>query len=102
MSIIINGEIPSSLNGLEKTFFRICFKIFFNWLTALAQKNILYSGYFSGGKIFVDMEHFLGSWKKFVVTCTRALMGVARCIYGNCFVGKYFVVCFSTMKTTKF
>ena len=33
--------------------------------------------------------------KKFVVTCTRALMGVARCIYGNCFVGKYFVVCFS-------
>ena len=24
--------------------------------------------------------------KNFVVTCTRALMGVARCIYGNCFV----------------
>ena len=39
--------------------------------------------------------------KNFVVTCTRALMGVARCIYGNCFVGKYFVVCFSTTKTTK-
>ena len=39
--------------------------------------------------------------KHFVVTCTRALMGVARCIYGNCFVGKYFVVCFSTTKTTK-
>ena len=33
-----------------------------------------------------------------MVTCTRALMGVARCIYGNCFVGKYFVVCFSTTK----
>ena len=39
--------------------------------------------------------------KNFVVTCTRAIMGVARCIYGNCFVGKYFVVCFSTTKTTK-
>ena len=39
--------------------------------------------------------------KNFVVTCTRALMSVARCIYGNCFVGKYFVVCFSTTKTTK-
>ena len=36
--------------------------------------------------------------KHFVVTCTRVLMGVAHCIYGNCFVGKYFVVCFSTMK----
>ena len=36
-----------------------------------------------------------------MVTCMRALMGVARCIYGNCFVGKYFVVCFSTTKTTK-
>ena len=36
--------------------------------------------------------------KNFVVTCTRALMGVDRCIYGNCFVGKYFVVCFSTTK----
>ena len=36
--------------------------------------------------------------KNFVVTCTRALMRVARCIYGNCFVGKYFVVCFSTTK----
>ena len=36
-----------------------------------------------------------------MVTCMRALMGVARCIYGNCFVGKYFVVCFSTAKTTK-
>ena len=39
--------------------------------------------------------------KNFVVTCTHALMGVARCIYGNCFVGKYFVVCFSTTKTKK-
>ena len=38
---------------------------------------------------------------KFVVTCTRALMSVARCIYGNCFVGKYFMVCFSTTKNTK-
>ena len=39
--------------------------------------------------------------KNFVVTCTCALMVVARCIYSNCFVGKYFVVCFSTAKTTK-
>ena len=45
----------------------------------------------------MDTEKFCG----FVVTCTRALMGVARCIYGNCFVGKYFVVCFSTTKTIK-
>ena len=36
--------------------------------------------------------------KNFVVMCTRALMGVDRCIYGNCFVGKYFVVCFKTTK----
>ena len=36
--------------------------------------------------------------KNFVVTCTRALMSVARCIYGNCLVGKYFVVCFLTTK----
>ena len=38
---------------------------------------------FGGGKIFLDMEHFAGSWKKFEVTCTRALMSVARCIYGT-------------------
>ena len=38
--------------------------------------------------------------KNFVVSCTRALMSVAR-LYGNCFVGKYFVVYFSTTKTTK-
>ena len=37
-----------------------------------------------------------------MVACTRVLMGVARCIFGNCFVGKYFVVCFSTTKTMKF
>ena len=36
-----------------------------------------------------------------MVSCTRALMSVARCIYVNCFVGKYFVVYFSTTKTTK-
>ena len=54
---------------------------------------IPYSGYFGGGGIFVDMENC-----GFMVTCTRALMGVAHCIYGNCFVGKYFVVCFSTTK----
>ena len=37
------------------------------------------------------------------ISCTHALMSVARCIcnYGNCFVGKYFVVYFSTTKTTK-
>ena len=63
--------------------------------------HLPYSGCFSGGKMFVDMENFAGCGKKFVVTCTRALMGVARCIYGNCFVCKYFVVCFSTTKTTK-
>ena len=52
----------------------------------------------------MDMENFAGSWKKnVVVSCTRALMSVARCIYiyGNCFVGKYFVVYFSTTKNTK-
>ena len=49
----------------------------------------------------MDMEKNLRvRGKKFVVTCmrARALMSVARCIYGNCFVGKYFVVCFSTTK----
>ena len=40
----------------------------------------------------------MGSWKKFCGYVYRALMGVAGCIYGNCFVGKYFVVCFSTKK----
>ena len=57
--------------------------------------------------IFVDMENFAGSWKHFrgyVYACSTcmhaALMGVARCIYGNCFLGKYFVVCFSTTKNT--
>ena len=29
----------------------------------------------------MDMENLAGSWKKFVVSCTRALMSVARCIY---------------------
>ena len=60
--------------------------------------HIPYSGYFSGrgGGNFVDMDNFVGLWNFFVVTCTCALMGVACCIYGNCFVGKYFVVCFST------
>ena len=61
------------------------------------------SGYFSGGG-----GNFSWIWKilrvrgkNVVVTCTRALMGTARCICGrggNCFVGKYFVVCFSTTK----
>ena len=38
-----------------------------------------------------------------MVSCTRALMSVARYIYnyGNCFMGKYFLVYFSTTKTTK-
>ena len=61
-----------------------------------------YSGYFSGGKIFVDMENFAGSWKKFrgyVYACTNGRGSLH--LYGNCFVGKYFVVCFSTAKTTK-
>ena len=40
-----------------------------------------YSGYFSGGKIFVDMEILRVHGKNVVVSCTRALMGVARCIY---------------------
>ena len=59
-------------------------------------------GIFRGGGWPVN---FLWIWKflqvhgkNFVVTCTCALMSVARCIYGNCFVGKYFVVCFSTTK----
>ena len=46
----------------------------------------------------MDIEKFAGSWKTFVVTCNRTLMGVTCCIYGNCFVGKYFVICFSTTK----
>ena len=35
---------------------------------------IPYSGYFSGGKTFVDMENFAGSWKKcraYVYVCTN-------------------------------
>ena len=46
----------------------------------------------------MDVENVADSWKKFHGTCTCALMSVVRCIYGNCFVGKYFVVCFSTTK----
>ena len=50
----------------------------------------------------MDMEILRVRGKNFVVSCTHALMSVARCIYyGNCFVGKYFVVYFSTTKTTK-
>ena len=69
--------------------------------------NIPYSGYFSGGGKFSRIWKILRvRGKNFVVSCTRALMidmSVARCIYnyGNCFVGKYFVVYFSTTKTTK-
>ena len=60
------------------------------------------AGIFRGGKIFVDMENFVGSWKKFrgfVYACTNERGSLH--LYGNCFVGKYFVVYFSTTKTTK-
>ena len=59
-----------------------------------------YSGYFSGGNIFVDMENFAGSWKKFrgfVYACTNERGSLH--LYGNCFVDKYFVVYFSTTKS---
>ena len=36
-----------------------------------------YSGYFSGGKIFVDMEILRVRGKNFVVLCKRALMSVS-------------------------
>ena len=65
---------------------------------------IPYSGYFSGGGKFSWLWKILRvRGKNFVVSCTRALISVARCIYMvyNCFVGKYFVVYFSTTKTTK-
>ena len=61
---------------------------------------ILYSRCFSGGGSNVrGYGKFCGFVEK--ISCMCALMGVARCIYGNCFVGKYFVVCFSTTKNTK-
>ena len=63
------------------------------------------AGIFRGGGVkFSWIWTFLRvRGKKFVVSCTRALMSLAHCIYnyGNCFVGKYFVVYFSTTKTTK-
>ena len=68
----------------------------------IAQRSsIPYSGYFSRGKIFVDMENFAGWWKKFrgfVYACTNECGSLH--LYGNCFVGKYFAVYFSTTKTT--
>ena len=59
------------------------------------------AGIFRGVKFSWMWKMLRVRGKNFVVTCTRALMSVAHCIYGNCFVGKYFVVCFSTTKTTK-
>ena len=62
------------------------------------------AGIFRGVKFSWIWKILAGSWKKnpwlSVDSCMCALMGVARCIYGYCFVGKYFVVCFSTTKTT--
>ena len=56
----------------------------------------------------MDMENLAGSWKKFrgyVYTCTNGRgslhlwpYGIWYMVHGNCFVGKYFVVCFSTTK----
>ena len=49
------------------------------------------SEYFSGGgggKIFVDMEHFAGSWKKcrsYVYECTNERGSLHLWPYGNCF-----------------
>ena len=47
-------------------------------LAVMKLGTIQYSGYVSGGKIFVDIENFVGSWKNFVVEhslnhtpCTR-------------------------------
>ena len=50
----------------------------------------------------MDMENFACSWKKFrgfVYACTNERGSLH--LYGNCFMGKYFVVYFSTTKTTK-
>ena len=50
----------------------------------------------------MDMEIYAGSWKKFrgfVYACTNERGSLH--LYGNCFVGKYFVVYFSSTKTTK-
>ena len=49
----------------------------------------------------MDMENFAGSWKKFrgfAYTCTNERGSLHLYAYGTCFVGKYFVVYFSTMK----
>ena len=51
----------------------------------------------------MDMENFAGSWKifrGFVYVCTNERGSLH--LYCNCFVGKYFVVYFSTTKTTEF
>ena len=40
----------------------------------VVRRYIPYSGYFSWGKIFVDMENVVGSWKKncgYVYACTN-------------------------------
>ena len=50
----------------------------------------------------MDMEIFADLWEKFrgfVYACTNGRGSLH--LYGNCFVGKYFVVYFSTTKTTK-
>ena len=59
------------------------------------------AGIFRGVKFSWIWKMLWVCGNNFVVTCTHALMGVAHCIYGNCLVGKYCVVCFSTTKTTK-
>ena len=59
---------------------------------------IPYSGYFSRGNIFVKVVILAISWKYF---CGRAVCIKTTPIDSWFFVGKYFVVCLSTTKTTK-
>ena len=72
-----------------------------NTYTCMHYMKYRIAGIFRGVKFSWIWKILQVRGKNFVVTCTRALMSVARCIYGNCFVGKYFVGCFSTTKTTK-
>ena len=49
----------------------------------------------------MDMENLAGLWKQFsgyAYACTNGRGSLHLWSCGNCFVGKYFVVCFSTTK----
>ena len=61
--------------------------------------DIPYSGYFSGGKIFVSSELWASSWKNFHGRGILNHTPVLAMWY--CFVGKNFVARLSTTKTTK-